>query len=83
VDISEVAMGKLGQAASQLDNKILLYTMDAAKYEFGPARFDLILLFLSLGPGAVSEDHFCVESRGMVHLQDAPALGAGNQIGEG
>jgi hypothetical protein len=26
VDISEVAMRKLGQAASQLDNKILLYT---------------------------------------------------------
>ena len=51
VDISEVAMGKLSQAASQLDNKIHLYTMDVAKYEFGPARFDLIVLFYHLDRG--------------------------------
>ena len=30
------------------NRKIHLYTMDAAKYEFGPARFDLILLFYHL-----------------------------------
>jgi SAM-dependent methyltransferase len=48
VDISEVAMGKLRQAACQSDHKIRLYTMDAAKYEFGPARFDLIVLFYHL-----------------------------------
>lgn len=48
VDISEVATEKLGQAASKLDNKIHLHTMDAAKYEFGLARFDLIVLFYHL-----------------------------------
>jgi SAM-dependent methyltransferase len=48
VDISEVATGKLSQAASQFDRKIHTDVIDAAKYEFGPTRFDLILLFYHL-----------------------------------
>jgi SAM-dependent methyltransferase len=48
VDVSEVAIGKLGQAAVQLNVKIDLFTIDAAEYDFEPARFDLIVLFYHL-----------------------------------
>src|SRR5580658_7228701 len=48
VDISEVAIGKLSQAAGQLNLKINLFTMDAAEYEFRPAQFDVIVLFYHL-----------------------------------
>jgi SAM-dependent methyltransferase len=48
VDISEVAIGKLSQAAGQLNLKINLFTIDAAEYEFRPAQFDLIVLFYHL-----------------------------------
>ena len=51
-DISEVAIGKLRQAAGQLNlKKINLFTMDAAQYEFRPAQFDLIVLFYHLDRG--------------------------------
>ena len=48
VDISEVAIGKLRQAAAELSLKINLFTIDAAEYEFRPAQFDLIVLFYHL-----------------------------------
>ena len=48
VDVSEVAIGKLGQAAGQLNVKINLFAIDAAEYDFEPARFDLIVLFYHL-----------------------------------
>jgi len=48
VDVSAVAIGKLGQAAGQLNVKINLFAIDAADYDFEPARFDLIVLFYHL-----------------------------------
>jgi SAM-dependent methyltransferase len=48
VDVSKVAIGKLGQAAGQLKVKINLFAVDAAEYDFEPARFDLIVLFYHL-----------------------------------
>jgi len=48
VDVSEVAIGKLGQAAGQLNVKINLFAIDAAEYDFEPERFDLIVLFYHL-----------------------------------
>lgn len=51
VDVSEVAIGKLGQAAGQLNVKINLFAVDAGEYEFEPAGFDLIVLFYHLDRG--------------------------------
>lgn len=48
VDVSEVAIGKLGQAAGHLNVKINLFAIDAAEYDFEPERFDLIVLFYHL-----------------------------------
>src|SRR5580704_11337099 len=48
VDVSEVAIGKLSQAAGQLIVKINLFAIDAAEYDFEPAGFDLIVLFYYL-----------------------------------
>jgi SAM-dependent methyltransferase len=48
VDVSEIAIGKLGQAAGQLTVKINLFAIDAAEYDFEPEQFDLIVLFYHL-----------------------------------
>jgi SAM-dependent methyltransferase len=48
VDVSEVAIGKLNQAAGHLNVKINLFAVDAAEYDFEPAGFDLIVLFYHL-----------------------------------
>jgi SAM-dependent methyltransferase len=48
VDVSEVALGKLGQAAGQLSARIDLIAIDAAEYALEPAAFDLIVLFYHL-----------------------------------
>jgi len=48
VDVSEVAIGKLGQAVGQLNVKINLFAIDAAEYDFEPEQFDLIVLFYHL-----------------------------------
>ena len=45
VDVSEVALGKFGQAAGQLNVNIKLLAIDAAEYAFEPAEFDLIVQF--------------------------------------
>ena len=45
VDISEVAIRKLGQKALQLDLTLDLLTLDAREYQFKPACFDLIVMF--------------------------------------
>lgn len=50
-DISGTAIGKLRQAAGQLNLKINLFTIDAAQYKFRPAQFDLIVLFYHLDRG--------------------------------
>jgi SAM-dependent methyltransferase len=65
VDLSDVAIEKLSQAALKLNVKLDLFTLDAAEYKFEPTRFDLIVLFfhvdrnlfpkifLSLNPGGL------------------------------
>jgi tellurite methyltransferase len=58
VDVSGVAIGKLRQAADQSNVKLNLFAVDTAEYDFGPTRFDLIVLFYhfdrSLFPKLVS-----------------------------
>jgi len=48
VDISEVAISRLGQTALQLDLALDLFALDAVEYTFEPAQFDLIVLFYHL-----------------------------------
>jgi SAM-dependent methyltransferase len=48
VDLSDVAIGKLSQAAVELNVNLDLFVGDAAEYRFEPARFDLIILFYHL-----------------------------------
>jgi SAM-dependent methyltransferase len=48
VDVSDVAIGKLSQAALELNVNLDLSVGDAAEYKFEPARFDLIVLFYHL-----------------------------------
>jgi len=45
VDISEVAIRKLGQNAHRLDLALNLLALDARKYAFEPASFDLVVMF--------------------------------------
>jgi SAM-dependent methyltransferase len=48
VDVSDVAMRKLSQAALEHNVKLDLLVGDTSDYKFEPARFDLILLFYHL-----------------------------------
>jgi SAM-dependent methyltransferase len=48
VDLSDVAIGKLSQAALERNVKLELLVEDASEYKFEPARFDLIVLFYHL-----------------------------------
>jgi SAM-dependent methyltransferase len=48
VDVSDVAIGKLSEAALQLNVKLELLAGDAAEFRFEPAQFDLIVLFYHL-----------------------------------
>jgi SAM-dependent methyltransferase len=48
VELSDVAIGKLSQAALELNVKLELLAGDAAEYNFEPAQFDLIVLFYHL-----------------------------------
>jgi SAM-dependent methyltransferase len=48
VDLSEVAIGKLRQAAGQFNVDVCLFAQDAAEFNFEGARFDLIILFYHL-----------------------------------
>jgi tellurite methyltransferase len=48
VDISEVAIDRLRQAALQLNLLLNLFALAATEYEFEPAQFDLIVLFYHL-----------------------------------
>jgi SAM-dependent methyltransferase len=48
VDLSDVAIGKLSQAALELNVKLELLVGDASEYKFEPTRFDLIVLFYHL-----------------------------------
>jgi SAM-dependent methyltransferase len=48
VDVSDVAIAKLKQAAREIDTDIELLVGDAADYKFERERFDLIVLFYHL-----------------------------------
>lgn len=48
VDVSSVAIERLSQSADQLGLRLNLHTGDASEYDFGVARFDLIILFYHL-----------------------------------
>jgi SAM-dependent methyltransferase len=48
VDLSDVAIGKLSQAALRQNVKLELLVGDASEYKFEPTRFDLIVLFYHL-----------------------------------
>jgi SAM-dependent methyltransferase len=48
VELSDVAIGKLSQAALELNVNVDLIAGDAAEYKFEPAQFDLIVLFYHL-----------------------------------
>jgi len=48
VELSDVAIGKLSQAALELNVNVDLIAGDAAEYNFEPAHFDLIVLFYHL-----------------------------------
>ncbi len=48
VDVSDVAIGKLRQAALEKDVKLELLVADASEYNFEPSRFDLVVLFYHL-----------------------------------
>lgn len=45
VDLSDVAIRRLRRSALELNVRLDLSVGDASEYEFGPARFDLIVLF--------------------------------------
>ncbi len=48
VDLSDVAIGNLAQAALERNVKLELLVADASDYKFEPERFDLIVLFYHL-----------------------------------
>jgi len=48
VEISDVAIGKLSQAALERNVNLDLFAGDAAEYKLEPAHFDLIVLFYHL-----------------------------------
>lgn len=48
VDISEIAIRKLGQKAQLLDLTLNLLALDTKEYAFVPASFDLIVMFYHL-----------------------------------
>jgi SAM-dependent methyltransferase len=48
VDLSDVAIRKLSQAALELNVELELLVGDASEYKFEPGRFDLIVLFYHL-----------------------------------
>ena len=48
VELSGVAIGKLSQAALELNVNVDLFAGDAAEYKLEPAHFDLIVLFYHL-----------------------------------
>jgi len=48
VELSDVAIGKLRQAALDLNVNVDLFAGDAAEYKLEPAQFDLIVLFYHL-----------------------------------
>src|ERR1700730_3601123 len=62
VDVSDVAIGKVGEEARRLNLGLDLFVADAAEYDFRRAlRLDRALL--SLRPKSLSESRVCAEAR--------------------
>jgi len=80
VDVSEVAIGKIRQAARHLKVNINLLAIDAAEYTFEPAGFDLIVLFYHLDRGLFPKIVSALNPGGLfickmaVHRGPEPAL---------
>jgi len=66
VDLSDVAIGKLSQAALELNVKLELLVGDAAEYKFEPAQFDLIVLFYHLDRGLFPKIVSALKPRGLL-----------------
>ena len=66
VDISEVALGKLDQAAGPLKANLNLFAMDAAEYAFEAEGFDLIVLFYHLDRGLFPKIVLALKPGGLV-----------------
>jgi SAM-dependent methyltransferase len=66
VELSDVAIGKLSQAALELNVNVDLFTGDAAEYKFEPARFDLIVLFYHLDRSLFSKIVSALKPGGML-----------------
>jgi SAM-dependent methyltransferase len=66
VDISDVAIRKLCQAALEQNVKLDLLIGDASGYKFEPARFDLILLFYHLDRSLFPKIAFALKPDGLL-----------------
>jgi 2-polyprenyl-3-methyl-5-hydroxy-6-metoxy-1,4-benzoquinol methylase len=66
VEISDVAIGKLSQAALQLNVNVDLFAGDAAEYKLEPSQFDLIVLFYHLDRGLFPKIVSALKPRGLL-----------------
>jgi SAM-dependent methyltransferase len=66
VDISKVAIRKLGQKAQQLDLTINLFALDATEYAFEPASFDLVVMFYHLDRDICPQVHSTLKPGGIL-----------------
>jgi hypothetical protein len=66
VEISDVAIGKLSQAALQLNVNVDLFAGDAAEYKLEPSQFDLIVLFYHLDRSLFPKIVSALKPRGLL-----------------
>ena len=66
VELSDVAIGKLSQAALELNVKVDLFAGDAAEYKLEPAHFDLIVLFYHLDRSLFPKIVSALKPRGLL-----------------
>jgi SAM-dependent methyltransferase len=66
VELSDVAIGKLSQAALELNVNVDLFAGDAAEYNFEPAQFDLIVLFYHLDRSLFPRIVFALKPGGLL-----------------
>lgn len=66
VDLSDVAIGKLRQAALDLNLKLEVLVGDASEYKFEPRWFDLIVLFYHLDRGLFPKILYALKPGGLL-----------------
>jgi hypothetical protein len=88
VDISDVALGKLGETAARLKLNVRLVAGDVTDFAFEPNRYDLILLFYQLDRRLFPEMAPALRTDGLVICklaitwdQDAVAGGTDRPLG--